>query len=41
MEDRLVEKEEDLESVKRLFMDKLKELESSFVELSHDMIDSE
>jgi hypothetical protein len=38
---RLTEKEEDLASVKRVVMDKLREIESSFVELSQDMIESE
>lgn len=39
--ERLDEKEEDLASLKRLFVDKLRELESSFVELSQDMVESE
>ena len=38
---RLNEKEDDLQALKRIFVDKLRELESSFVELSQDMIDSE
>jgi hypothetical protein len=38
---RLNEKEDDLQTLKRIFVDKLRELESSFVELSQDMIDSE
>lgn len=41
LSERLSEKEEDLANVKRLFVDKLRELESSFVELSQDMIDTE
>ena len=40
LEDRLGEKEEDLASLKKLFVEKLRELESSFVELSQDMIDT-
>ena len=39
--ERVSEKEEDLAGLKKLFVDKLRELESSFVELSQDMIDSE
>ena len=39
--ERVSEKEEDLAALKKLFVDKLRELESSFVELSQDMIDSE
>ena len=38
---RLNEKEDDLQTLKRIFVDKLRELESSFVELSQDMVDSE
>jgi hypothetical protein len=30
-----------LQALKRLFVEKLRELESSFVELSQDMIDTE
>jgi len=41
MNNRLVEKEEDIANVKRMFVDKLRELESSFVELSQDMNESE
>ena len=32
--ERLEEKEEDLSNLKKLFVDKLREIESSFVELS-------
>ena len=39
--DRLQEREEELADLKRLFVEKLRELESSFVELSQDMIESE
>ena len=39
--ERVSEKEEDLAGLKKLFVDKLRELESSFVELSQDMIDSD
>ena len=38
---RLSDKEEELDGLKRLLMEKLRELESSFVELSQDMIESE
>ena len=39
--DRIDEKEADIAHLKRLFFDKLRELESSFVELSQDMIETE
>lgn len=38
---RLNEKEEDLQTLKRLFVEKLREIETSFVELSQDMIENE
>lgn len=38
---RLSEKENDLQRVKLLFVDKLRELETSFVEISKDMIESD
>lgn len=38
---RLDEKEADVANLKRLFVEKLRELESSFVELSQDMIETE
>lgn len=41
MSDKLNEKESDLANVKRMFVDKLRELESSFVDLSQDMIENE
>ncbi len=41
LEGRLAQKEEDLDGVKRLLVSKLKEIESSFVELSQDMIEHE
>ena len=37
----LEEKEEDVANLKKLFVEKLRELESSFVELSQDMIETE
>ena len=41
IQSKLEEKEHDLNCVKKLFVEKLKDLESSFVGLSQDMIDSE
>jgi len=38
---RLSEREADLTAVKKLFVDKLRELESSFVELDQNLIDTE
>ena len=38
---KLEKKEEDIANVKKLFVEKLREVESSFVELSQDMIESE
>ena len=38
---KLEAKEADLSRVKKLFVDKLRELESSFNEISQEMIDSE
>jgi hypothetical protein len=38
---RIEEKEEDVANLKKLFVEKLRELESSFVELSQDMIETE
>ena len=41
MNEKISEKEEDFANVKKMFVDKLRELESSFVELSQDMIETE
>lgn len=41
LEHKLSQKEEDLNGVKKLLVSKLKEIESSFVELSQDMIEHE
>ena len=41
VERRLAEKEEELKTLKRLFVEKLRDIESSFVELSQDMIENE
>lgn len=41
MSDKLNEKESDLANVKRMFVEKLRELETSFVDLSQDMIENE
>ena len=38
---RVEQKEEEVASLKKLFVEKLRELESSFVELSQDMIETE
>ena len=38
---RIEEKEEDIANMKKLFVEKLREVESSFAELSQDMIDTE
>jgi len=38
---RLSEKEEELEGIKRLLIEKMRELESSFIEISQDMIESD
>jgi len=38
---KIEEKEEDLANMKKLFVEKLREVETSFVELSQDMIDTE
>ena len=37
----LSQKEQELARVKRLFVDKLKEIETSFVEISQEMAESE
>jgi len=34
----VAEKEEDLQRLKLLFVDKLRELETSFVEISHEVV---
>jgi cell division protein ZapA (FtsZ GTPase activity inhibitor) len=41
MSTRLNEKEEDLKALKKLFVDKLRELESSFVEIDQNLIETE
>jgi hypothetical protein len=38
---RIEDKEEEVANLKKLFVEKLRELESSFVELSQDMIETE
>ena len=38
---RLAEREEDLQKVKMLFIDKLKELESSFAEISAEVVEND
>ena len=38
---RIEQKEEEVSSLKKVFVEKLRELESSFVELSQDMIETE
>jgi hypothetical protein len=38
---KIEEKEEDIANMKKLFVEKLREVETSFVELSQDMIDTE
>ena len=38
---KLAEKEEDLSRVKLLFVEKLKELESSFVEISQEVVEND
>ena len=38
---RVAEKEEDLQRLKLLFVDKLRELETSFVEISHEVVETD
>jgi len=37
----VAEKEEDLQRLKLLFVDKLRELETSFVEISHEVVETD
>lgn len=37
----MAEKEEDLQRLKLLFVDKLRELETSFVEISHEVVETD
>ena len=38
---RVAEKEEDLQRLKLLFVEKLRELETSFVEISHEVVETD